>query len=326
MNPDLHEALVLGTAQDALLQGPLEDSGKQRQDVKPLVQRYADAERIACMARARGLFVGVEYHKRFDRRSLDARLQYRAGRFGEFQCGDARMIEPYYYRHSNFQNWFTTDCADAFTYVGCHYVDLVFFITGLRPIEVSVRGVTREFPNGNRGYLWANGRVVFENGAILSIINGLGYPDRGAGTNDQGLCLFCEGTDCGAVICHDDQFRGVCHGYVDDRVGAHFRYVNPDFFRLVPWLGEGLRPVGYGYDSIDAHVRSVEQINAETGGLDEVMARPQRCARIQAIEDQGILATPGNSFVNVGEHDFNRRQALGQILSYDTAYVSAAYY
>ena len=28
--------------------------------------------------------------------------------------------------------------ADPFTYVGCHYVDLVYFITGLRPVEVSV--------------------------------------------------------------------------------------------------------------------------------------------------------------------------------------------
>jgi hypothetical protein len=43
------------------------------------------------------------------------------------------MIEAWYYRNSNFQNWFTCDAYDAFTYVGCHYVDQVNFITGLRP-------------------------------------------------------------------------------------------------------------------------------------------------------------------------------------------------
>ena len=75
--------------------------------------------------------MGVEYHKRFDRRSLDARGLYRQGRFGEFRCGEAKLVEPYYYRHSNFQNWFTKENSDPFTYIGCHYVDLVYFITGL---------------------------------------------------------------------------------------------------------------------------------------------------------------------------------------------------
>ena len=167
--------------------------------VKPLVQKHAQAVEIEQAARQRGLFVGVEYHKRFDRRSLEARRQYRAGRLGEFRCGEAKLIEPYYYRHSNFQNWFTKDNSDPFTYVGCHYVDLVYFITGLRPVEVSVRGVEGKFPNGKAGYLWSSGQVVWENGAVLSVTNGLGYPDEGPGTNDQGLCLFCEGADCGKI-------------------------------------------------------------------------------------------------------------------------------
>jgi len=47
--------------------------------VKPLVLKYAQAAEIEKMAHGRGLFVGVEYHKRFDRRSLEARLQYRRG-------------------------------------------------------------------------------------------------------------------------------------------------------------------------------------------------------------------------------------------------------
>jgi predicted dehydrogenase len=142
--------------------------------VKPLVLKHAQAVEIEQAARQRGLFVGVEYHKRFDRRALEARLQYRRGRLGEFRCGEAKLVEPYYYRHSNFQNWFTRENSDPFTYIGCHYVDLVYFITGLRPVEVSVRGVEGSFPNGNVGYLWSIGQVVWENGAVLSLLNGLG--------------------------------------------------------------------------------------------------------------------------------------------------------
>ncbi|MBI2438663.1 MAG: Gfo/Idh/MocA family oxidoreductase, partial [Lentisphaerae bacterium] len=157
--------------------------------VKPLVLKHAQAVEIEQLALERGLFVGVEYHKRFDRRSLIARRHYGLGHFGEFVMGEAKLIEPYYYRHSNFQNWFLADQTDPFVYIGCHYVDLVFFITGLKPVEVSLAGVKGKFPNGNVGYLWANGRVRFENDAILSVINGLGYPDDAAGSNEQCLSM-----------------------------------------------------------------------------------------------------------------------------------------
>jgi len=266
--------------------------------VKPLVPTYAQSVEIERMARDRGLMVGVEYHKRFDRRALDARLQYRKGRFGQFRLGEARMIEPYYYRHSNFQNWFTKANSDPFTYVGCHYVDLVYFITGLRPVEVSVRGVEGRFPNGNVGWLWSGGTAVWENGAVMTLLNGLGYPDQGAGTNDQGLTMFCEGDDCGAIVRHNDQFRGVSHAYTDDLAGARFRYVSPDYFRLVPWEGEGLKPVGYGYESIEAIALAAMQVNAAASGLAGQEALAARQAVLAEIDARGILATPANSSIN----------------------------
>lgn len=266
--------------------------------VKPLVLKYADSVEIEHLARSRGLFVGVEYHKRFDRRSLEARLQYRRGRFGQFRCGEAKLVEPYYYRHSNFQNWFTRENTDPFVYIGCHYVDLVYFITGLRPVEVSVRGVEGKFPNGNVGYLWSLGQVVWENGAALSLLNGLGYPDEAPGSNDQGLCMFCEGDGCGAIIRHDDQFRGCGYGYVDRNSGAAYRFVSPDYFRIVPWEGEGLKPVGYGYDSIEANVLAAQRVNAAGQGCapEQALARQQQV--LAEIDRRGIIATPANSSIN----------------------------
>jgi len=35
--------------------------------------------------------------------------------------------------------------------------------------------------------MWANGRIRFENNALLSVVDGLGYPDQAAGSNDQSL-------------------------------------------------------------------------------------------------------------------------------------------
>ncbi|MBN3034678.1 MAG: Gfo/Idh/MocA family oxidoreductase, partial [Bacteroidales bacterium] len=75
--------------------------------VKPLVLKYEQTVEIEKLAREKGLFIGVEYHKRFDRRALMARKSYQLGQLGEFVIGEAKMIEPYFYRSSNFQNWFT---------------------------------------------------------------------------------------------------------------------------------------------------------------------------------------------------------------------------
>jgi predicted dehydrogenase len=282
--------------------------------VKPLVLKYAQAAEIEKTARGRGLFVGVEYHKRFDRRAQVARGSYRAGQFGEFVFGEAKLIEPYSYRSSNFQNWFTIEQTDPFTYIGCHYIDLVHFITGLRPVEVSLAGVRRRFPNGNEGFLWSLGRVRWENDALLSVSNGLGYPDLGAGSNDQGMILYCEGKGKAGMIRHDDHDRGVSYAYLDGigPGGSHFNYVSPDFFRLVPWEGKGKRPIGYGYDSIAAIMRTISGIEQSAAGLPPDSALHTRRQIAVVVDEQGLIATPANSRTNELVVEAARLSILGE--------------
>lgn len=267
--------------------------------VKPLVLQYNQTKEIEKIAYEKGLFIGVEYHKRFDRRALLAKKQYQEGHLGQFILGEAKLFEPYYYRHSNFQNWFTCDKTDPFTYVGCHYVDLVYYITGLKPKELSVKGIKGKFPNGKEGFLWSCGRVTYENGAILSVTNGLGYPDEAAGSNEQCLTMFFEGPNKTGYIRHNDQFRGVEHSYIDSvNGGKPFNYINPDFFRLVPWEGLGYKPVGYGYESIAASLTTMYQINNDTRKLDTNASLAVRKMKIKEIDQRGIIATPSNSFFN----------------------------
>lgn len=268
--------------------------------VKPLVLSYLQAAEIEKLALEKGLFVGVEYHKRFDPRALIAKRQYALGHFGEFKMGEAKLYEPYYYRHSNFQNWFTCDKTDPFVYVGCHYVDLVYFITGLKPVAVSVSGVKGLFPNGKEGYLWANGRIRYENGALLTVSDGLGYPDDAAGSNDQGLLMYCEGNDQTGMIQHNDQDRGVRHSYLKGMGGAgsRYNYVSPDFYRLVPWEGAGYKPTGYGYASVAASLETMNRIENETRTLQDGPALTKRRELIREVDKAGLLATPANSYIN----------------------------
>lgn len=295
--------LVVVAMPDQLHYGVVMEALKHDQHVlcvKPLVLKYDQTVEIEKLAYERGLFVGVEYHKRFDRRALIAKRSYKLGHFGDFAMGEAKMIEPYFYRCSNFQNWFTTEKTDPFVYVGCHYVDLVYFITGLKPVEVSVIGVKGKFPNGNVGYMWANGRVKYENGAILSVTDGLGYPDDGAGSNEQCLTMFCEGDGKTGMIKHDDQFRGVTHCYLENIGGAGTKhnFVSPDFFNLVPWEGAGYKPIGYGFDSVAATICTAQQMEFEVDSLPEAASLKRRQEIIRDTDEKAIIATPSNSFIN----------------------------
>jgi len=253
------------------------DSEQHICSVKPLVLKHRQGVQIAEAARAKGLMIGIEYHKRFDDRSLMARQKYRAGLCGEFRLGSAHLMEKWYYRRSNFQNW----CFDVFTYIGCHYVDLTHFITGLLPTSVSVYGIRDRYPNGNEGYLWTDARVIWNNGACLNVQNSLGVPDAAPGTNTQGLTLYCQG----GMLAHSDQYRGLkysdSNGYTEP---------SPDYFQYVDLGGPGLTPVGYGYRSVEHIVKKCIEVEAAPPGSRQDLLR--------AIDAAGIMATPANSGYN----------------------------
>jgi len=298
-----HQVVVVAVP-DQLHYGVLQVALEHNQHVccvKPLVLKYGQAEEVAAKAFGKGLVVGVEYHKRFDDRNLMARRHYRAGRLGEFKLGQASLLECWYYRHSNFQNWCTCENSDVFAYVACHYIDIVAFITGLMPKSVSVYGIKEKYPNGRDGYLWTDGRVVWENGACLNVQNALGYPDEGPGGNYQGMRLYGSKGDQGTMIVHSDQFRGVEHCYLEkgtDPGDTVYAQPNPDYFQYVDVGGSGLKPVGYGYRSIEYIFRRVAECMDTTAPMAEKPALAARQKFLKLLDAEGIMATPLNSSYN----------------------------
>jgi predicted dehydrogenase len=242
--------------------------------VKPLVMTVADSIAIEVEQSRRSLFVGIDYHKRLDDRSLMARRAYREGKFGEFRLGNACLHEKWNYRHSNFQNWCTAEFSDAFCYIGCHYVDLVHFITGLEPVAVSVYGLRDRYPNGKEGFLWTDARILWSNGAAFNVQNSLGYPEEGPGSNTQGLTMFCSGENGGAFIRHSDQYRGIEYSYLN----GPYSEPSSEYFQYVPLQGV----VGYGYRSIERILEACRKVEEDPRALEQ-------------IDREGLLATPANS-------------------------------
>ena len=102
------------------------------------------------------------------------------------------------------------------------------------------------------------------------------------------------------MIKHNDQFRGERHCYLEGIGcgGSRFNYINPDFFRLVPWEGEGYKPIGYGADSAAAIINIIHRIENEIASLDDDKALQKRREIIDEVDKKGIIATPANSYIN----------------------------
>ncbi|MGH9719882.1 MAG: Gfo/Idh/MocA family protein [Bryobacteraceae bacterium] len=286
--------------------------------VKPLVLQYGQAVEIEREARSRDLCIGVEYHKRFDDRSHMARRRYRAGLFGDFRLGTACLLEKWYYRRSNFQNWCTAENSDAFSYIGCHYVDLVHFITGLLPVRVSVYGIRDRYPNGNEGFLWTDARVIWNNEACLNVQNALGFPDEAPGANTQGLTMYCRGASNGAWLAHSDQYRGLQYCYTEragDPGSTIYAEPSADYFQYVDLGGQGLTPVGYGYRSIAYIVGKCIEV--------ESAAPVQRRELLKRLDDEGIMATPANSSYNELVLEAGRASILNGGRAVDISYGDA---
>ena len=118
---------------------------------------------------------------------------------------------------------------------------------------------------------------------MLSVLNGLGYPDEGAGTNDQGLCMFCEGDDCGAdhpprrpVPRRQPRLRRSPGRARPSASSA------PTTSAWSPGRAKACKPVGYGYDSIEAIVEAAMRVNAAGAGLAESDALAQAAGGVRA--------------------------------------------
>ena len=163
-----------------------------------------------------GLFVGVEYHKRFDRRSLMAKRHYAPGplrrvRDGRGEADRALLLPP------------------------LQLPELVHLRQDrpvrLRRLPLRGPGVLHhracgrwrspspacrgDSPTATKAICGPTAACATRTSALLSVTDGLGYPDDGAGSNDQGLLMYCEGRDARGMIQHDDQDRGVRYSYLE---------------------------------------------------------------------------------------------------------------
>ena len=265
--------------------------------------KYAQAVEIEKLAREKGLFVassttsGSTAARSIARRQLRARAAS-ASSSGRGQADRALLLPPLELPELVHQRQHRPVHLHRLPLRGpglLHHRPEAGRGLGPRRRRASSPTATRATSGPTAGCVW-------ENGAILSVTNGLGYPDEGAGSNDQGLCMFCEGD---GKTGHDPPRRPVprrrptATSRASAAAARSFNYVSPDFFRLVPWEGDGLQAgrLRLRFRRRDARHHPPHR---ERGGRPAPKPRRWRSGARSSRRStrKGIIATPANSSIN----------------------------
>jgi len=298
--PDhLHTAMVL----EAI------EAGYDVVVMKPLCLKVNEAQQVIAAAEKRKTYVATDYHKRFDRAIRLARYRVRRGELGEMLHGHAWIEEPKYMPLKFFGLW--AEKSSPFEYVGVHYVDAYYFITGLVPKRVAAWGQKKFLPAmGSDAYDAVQAVVEWNDGSVLWIQTSWVCSEKNSAMTNQGLQI--SGTK--GEYWADHKFRNL-HILTDDE---GFQQINPNFFKHYnSWEdGTDTEYVGYGFESISRWLRDIHLLHVETDGRSKEDALAYRARRLAEWE-AGQRPLPRQALIGVAVND-----AVRMSLANNNAYVT----
>jgi predicted dehydrogenase len=213
---------------------------------KPMCLDIAEADRIIELAQRKNRIVAVDMHKRYDPDHLRIREEIKR-RIGEPLYGMAYLEEPLHVSTRTFK-W--AEQSDPFSYVGSHWVDLIYHYYGSKPVSLTAVGQKKRLVrDGIDAYDAVQVRVDFENGMSISFHNNwITPPDFEAPVNQGHEIVGTEGK-----MESDQQYRGLRWWSRGD--GS--RTANTHFTREVKRPDGSLTYVGYGVDSLTVALAAI---------------------------------------------------------------------
>jgi D-galacturonate reductase len=267
---------------------------------KPLCLKVPEAHDIIRRAEEKGIYIITDYHKRHDRSIRAARYKFTRGQLGEMLHGHAWIEEPKFMALSVFKDW--CEKSSPFEYIGVHYADAYFFITGLKPKRLVAFGQKKYLPkHGKNAYDAVQATIEWEDSSVFFIQTSWVNNEKNSALTNQGMMLL--GTEGEYWADHKDRHTH----FVTNEKG--YEDYNPNFFKQYDsfdYPGE-VDNVGYGYDSIVQGINDVRKIAAETEGLCEADALAARKKLLAGMEDTRAL--PRQALIGVAINNAVRMSA-----------------
>jgi len=226
---------------------------------KPMCLSIDEADEIIENAKAKGVVVAIDMHKRYDPDHL--RIQHDiAEKIGDPLYGLAMLEEPLEVSTSTFK-W--AEQSDPFSYVGPHWVDLIYNYYRSKPASLTAVGQKKRLIRDNiDAYDAVQVRVDFENGMSVYFHNNWVTPDDFEGNVNQEHEIV--GTD--GKVESDQQYRGFRFWYN----GGGSQTSHNHFTRDVKRPDGTHAYIGYGVDSIHASLVAMCRVKFMGEGLADV--------------------------------------------------------
>jgi predicted dehydrogenase len=231
--------------------------------VKPLTPTVKEAKQLIRLLNDQRLYGAVEFHKRFDTANLMLRQKVEDSLLGDIcyivvEFSQRRMVRQI------FKSWVAR--TNIFQYLGVHYADMVYFVTGARPLRVMAIGqVYSESSPQSYDAIQAVVEWQMESTQkrfVSTIITNWIDPDTTSAMSDQKIMVV--GTK--GRFQSDQKNRGVQmvteEGGIED--------INPYFTQLYRNNENRLNVHGYGPHSIQQFLTDVKNLEAGKINLEEL--------------------------------------------------------
>lgn len=262
--------------------------------MKPLCLKTAEAHQIMELANKKHLYVATDYHKRMDRAVRLLKYRYACGELGEVLYGHAWIEEPKYMPLKYFKLW--CEKSSSFEYIGVHYVDVFYHVTGLKPKRVVAFGQKKFLPtHGYNAYDAIQAVIEWENGSAFWIQTSWVCSDKNSAMTNQGLMI--QGTE--GEYWADHKFRNL--HLLTEKNG--FQQINPNFFKTYDSyeIPGGVEYVGYGNESIVRWMNDIiEILQAIEGKSSQEQARIRKEFHDRWVDSRPL---PEQALIGVAVND-----------------------
>ena len=238
--------------------------------VKPLTPTYAESKDLSQIAKKKGLYGVVEFHKRWDKSNLILRDKILSGEIGD----PLYSIVEYSQRKSVptlfFQKWAAE--TNILQYLGIHYIDLMRFISNATPTRVMASG-QKVFLAKKKIDTYDSIQCVIEwelpNKKVFNQVIVTNWIDAETSSAMSNQRIKVIGTDGRYEA--DQKNRGIT--FNTDQVGIE--HINPDFCIPIKDSDGVTKWQGYGIDSVVTFLNDVLDIETGHSSIDKLsLTRP----------------------------------------------------
>lgn len=258
--------------------------------VKPLTPTLDEARELIEIQEKNGIYAAVEFHKRWDATNLWVANALSSGKLGRVQYINVEYSQKISIPLSTFREW--ADRTNIFQYLGVHYVDLIYFLTGFVPIRalgIGTEGVLRQSGVANwdsihATVVWCNPRDASDT-FVSSFATNWIDPTCTSAMSDQKYKVI---GSKGHIEC-DQKNRGL--ELVHENLGI--QQINPYFSEFLPDGNGGTRFSGYGHESINRFLKDVIDLQAKRKNVAEL--EQHRPTLKQALVSTAVIESVNKS-------------------------------